>query len=194
MDSKQEYLPLPSPQMFGGKPLMEVLRDRESRREFSAEPLSDQILADLLWAAIGVNRPESGKLTVPNGRSRREIDVYLITAEAVYRYDIDGHVLVTTKRGDLRHLAGKQDFVATAPVNLVFVADLNKMPDLTLEQQLIYSAIDAGFCVQNVYLYCTSIGLATVARGSIDRQALGVALDFDKHHRIVLAQSVGYPA
>jgi nitroreductase len=181
-------------QMHGGRPLMDILRERESKREFSDRPLSQQTLANLLWAAIGINRPESGKLTVPNGRSRREIDVFVITAEAAYRYDIDRHLLHTVVRDDIRRLAGKQDFVPNAPVNLIFVADYAKMPELNPEQQLVYSSTDAGFCVQNVYLFCTSVGLSTVARGSVDREALGKALGLGPQQRIILAQSVGYPA
>ena len=185
---------LPPAQMHGGRPLMDILRERESKREFSDRPLSQQTLANLLWAAIGINRPESGKLTVPNGRSRREIDAFVITAEAAYRYDIDRHLLRTVVRDDIRRLAGKQDFVPNAPVNLIFVADYAKMPELNPEQQLVYSSTDTGFCVQNVYLFCTSVGLSTVARGSVDRDALGKALGLGPQQRIILAQSVGYPA
>lgn len=187
-------IPLPAPETTGGMPLMEAFKARESRREYSAKPIPTQVLANLLWAAIGISRPESGKLTVPNGRSRREIDVFVITAEAAYKYDIDRHALTVVLAEDIRALAGKQDFVPTAPVNLVFVADFRKMPELNTEQQLVYGSTDAAFCVQNAYLYCTSAGLSTVARGSVDREALGKALGLDAQQRIILAQSVAYPA
>lgn len=193
-DEANAVIALPPPEMHGGRPLMDVLRERQSNREFSNTPLPQQTLANLLWAAIGINRPDSAKLTVPNGRSRREIDVFIITAEATYRYDIDQHALHTVLCEDIRHLAGKQDFVPTAPVNLVYVADFTKMPELNVEQQLVYSSTDAGFCVQNAYLFCASVGLSTVARGSVDREALGKALGLGPQQRIILAQSVGYPA
>ncbi len=187
-------IPLPPPQTQGGRPLMDLLKERHSKREFSARPLPPQTLANLLWATIGVSRPESGKLTVPNSRERHEIDVFVITAEAAYRYDNKQHALLTVLRKDIRVLAGKQDFVATAPLNLVYVADYAKMPELNKEQQLVYGSTDAGFSVQNAYLFCTSAGLSTVVRGSIDREALGQALGLGPQQRIILAQSVGYPA
>ena len=51
-----------------------------------------------------------------------------------------------------------------------------------------------GFISQNVYLYCASAGLATVVRGSVDREALAAALKLSASQQIILAQTVGYPA
>jgi len=47
---------LPGPRMEGGKPLMQALKDRQSTRAFSSEKLPIQVVADLLWAAAGINR------------------------------------------------------------------------------------------------------------------------------------------
>ncbi|WP_237763320.1 nitroreductase family protein [Thiobacillus denitrificans] len=62
------------------------------------------------------------------------------------------------------------------------------------EDKAFYSATDAGFIAQNVYLYCASAGLAVVVRSLVDRDALGAAMGLGRHQRIILAQSVGYPA
>ncbi len=191
--SEISKITLPPPEKSGGKPLMEVLQARRSTREISSKPLPPQTLSNLLWAATGVNRPETGKRTAPSARDRREIDIYVVTAEGAYRYDNHEHTLTGVAAGDLRPLAGKQDFVFIAPVNLIFVADYMKMPDLDSEQQLIYSSTDTGFIVQNVYLFCASAGLAAVVRGSVDRASLGKALGLEAHQRIILAQTVAYP-
>ncbi len=187
-------IPLPPPHTEGGLPLMDTIRTRQSCREFAERPISQQLLSNLLWAAIGLSHPERGGLTVPNARSRREVDLFVITAEGTWRYDIDSHALKSVVTGDIRALAGKQDFVATAPLNLIYVADYARMPDLNTEQQLVYSSTDVGFSAQNVYLFCASSGLATVVRGSIDREALGQALGLTPQQRIILGQSVGHPA
>ncbi|MDP2057254.1 MAG: SagB/ThcOx family dehydrogenase [Thiobacillus sp.] len=182
------------PEMAGGKPLMQALKARHSTREFDGKPLPPQVLSNLLWAASGVNRPESGQRTAPSAHDWREIDVYVATAEGAYRYDPPTHTLKCVAAGDIRHLTGVQDFVATAPVNLVYVADLDRMSEASAEDKAFYSATDAGFIAQNVYLYCASAGLAVVVRGLVDRDALGAALGLGRHQRIILAQSVGYPA
>lgn len=185
---------LPAPQTEGGKPLMQALKARSSAREFSCEPLSLQLLSNLLWAATGINRPSSGKRTVPSARDWREIDVYVVVAEGAYRYDAQSHVLLPVAAGDLRQLTGEQGFVATVPVNLVYVANLDRMVDVGVDRQALYSGTDTGFIAQNVYLFCASFDLACVVRGSLDRNAISSALWLDKNQQVILAQSVGYPA
>lgn len=184
---------LPAPETAGGMPLMQALKARQSSREFADRALPPQLLSNLLWAANGVNRPDTGKRTAPSARDWREIDVYVVMAAGAYRYDAAKHVLVKVADGDLRHLAGKQDFVAAAPLNLVYVADLDRMSGASAEDKVLYSATDTGFIAQNVYLYCASAGLAVVVRGLVDREALGAALGLGKSQRIILAQTVGYP-
>jgi SagB-type dehydrogenase family enzyme len=185
---------LPPPQTEGGKPLMQALKERHSTREFSPEALPPQMLSNLLWAAAGVNRPATGKRTVPSARDWREIDVYVAMAEGMYRYDARANALQPVVARDLRALTGVQDFVATAPVNLVYVADLDRMEGAAAEQKEFYAATDAGFIAQNVYLFCASANLATVVRGSVERDTLAKAMGLAPHQRIVLAQTVGYPA
>jgi SagB-type dehydrogenase family enzyme len=185
---------LPPPQTEGGKPLMQALKERHSTREFSPEALSSQVLSNLLWAAAGVNRPASGQRTVPSARDWREIDVYVATGEGMYRYDTKANALQPVVARDLRALTGVQDFVAKAPVNLVYVADFDRMEGAAAEQKEFYAATDAGFIAQNVYLFCASANLATVVRGSVERDALAKAMGLAPHQRIVLAQTVGYPA
>ncbi|OJW91375.1 MAG: nitroreductase [Thiobacillus sp. 65-1402] len=185
---------LPPPETAGGMPLMQALQARHSTRAFGSQPLPPQLLSNLLWAANGVNRPDSGQRTAPSARDWREIDVYVTTADGAYRYDPPAHALIKVAAGDIRHLTGAQDFVATAPVNLVYVADFDRMSGAGAEDKMFYSAADAGFVAQNVYLYCASAGLAVVVRGLVDREALGAALGLGRQQRVVLAQSVGYPA
>ncbi|OGV45940.1 MAG: nitroreductase [Lentisphaerae bacterium GWF2_57_35] len=191
--SSAQDISLPEPRMEGGKPLLEVLKNRQSSREFSPEKIPQQTLSDLLWAAAGINRPASGQRTAPSARNWQEVEVYAVMEEGAYLYDAKAHRLKAVGEGDLRPLTGKQDFVATAPLNLVYVADTKKMKGVSSEDQPLYSGADTGFISQNVYLFCASEGLATVVRGMVDREALGAALKLSKSKKITLVQSVGYP-
>lgn len=185
---------LPLPETAGGMSLMQALQARHSAREFANRPLPPQVFANLLWAANGVNRPDTGQRTVPSAHDWREIDVFAVAADGAYRYDAPTHALARVAAGDLRALTGVQDFVAAAPLNLVYVADLDRMGGASAEDKAFYSAADAGCIAQNVYLYCASAGLAVVVRGLIDREALGAALGLGRQQRVILAQTVGYPA
>lgn len=185
--------PLPRPRIEGGMPLMLALNARHSTREFSIQLLSQQTLSDLLWAAGGVNRPESGKRTAPSARDWREIDIYVVTARGVQVYLPETHALNRVLERDVRAMTGRQEYPGMAPLNLVYVANYQRMTEADEEQKAFYAATDSGFMAQNVYLYCASSGLGAVVRAAIDRNALAVALGLGPHQHITLAQSVGYP-
>lgn len=186
-------IPLPVPRMAGGKPLLTALKDRQSSRAFSAKPLPMQLVSDLLWAAFGINRADSGKRTAPSARNWQEIDIYVTLAEGAYRYDAKSNVLRAVAKGDLRALTGRQPFVAKAPINLVYVADPAKMTGVGDDERVLYYGADAAFISQNVYLFCASEGLGTVVRGLVDRKVLAEAFKLPEALRVVLAQTVGYP-
>ena len=181
------------PQLNKGRPLMQVLKERSSSRSFSKEKLPLQVISDLLWAAFGVNRPETGKRTAPSAVNWQEIDIYVATSDGLYLYDAKAHMLKPILSEDIRAMTGRQEFVKDAPINLVYVADYSRMGTAPKEDKDLYSATDTGFISQNVYLYCASEGLATVVRGSIDRQALAKVMKLRSDQKVILAQSVGYP-
>jgi SagB-type dehydrogenase family enzyme len=185
---------LPQPRFEKGMPLMQALHARKSTREFSAEKLPAQELSDLLWAAFGVNRPETGGRTAPSTRNWQDIDIYVATADGLFLFDAKRHALEMIQAKDIRALTGTQDFVGSASVNLIYVSDFTRMDaDASQEDRKTAAAIDTGFIGENVYLYCASSGLATVVRGSIDKDVLAKAMKLKSTQWIVAAQSVGYP-
>jgi SagB-type dehydrogenase family enzyme len=185
---------LDPPQLTKGKLLMEALSERRSTRDFSDKELSLQELSDILWCADGINRKESGMRTAPSAMNRQEIDVYAVMKNGAYLYDAKKNELVPVAAGDHRKAAGTQDFVAIAPLNLVYVADFSKMGDKTDEAtKRLYAGISAGHCSQSVYLYCASAGLGAVVRAYYDQFELGNVLKLRRSQRIIIAQTVGYP-
>jgi len=193
----QELKPvkLSAPQTEIGKPLMQVFHLRQSTRIFDTKPLPLQELSNLLWAAYGINRPESGHRTVPSAMNWQEYDVYVVLKDGIYIYDAKLNSLIPVTSGDLREFAGKQDFVKTAPVNLIYVSNsarISKSGDLT-EDQKLFTAVDAGFIAQNVYLYCASQGLVAVVRGMFDHIKLAEILKLKPEQKIILTQTIGYP-
>ena len=175
---------LPSPRRTGGKPLMDALNARQSEREFSDKELNIQTLSDLLWAANGFNRET--KRTAPSSQDRQELDLYVFLKSGVYFYDAKNQQLIQKVKGDNQAKTGGQPFVAIAPVNLVFVANLDKASNRDA------ALIDCGFISQNVYLFCASEGLISVVRGSIDKGELHRLLGLNENQEALLGQTVGY--
>ena len=185
---------LPAPHMQGGRPLLDVMKDRHSCREFSSEPLSEQLLSDLMWCAFGVNLSAVEGRTTPSAENWQEITVYLAKSDGLFLFEPSAHALMRISRDDIRHQTGLQAYAAVAPVDLVYVADFSRAGASSEDERRLYSVADTGFIAQNVYLFCAAQGLATVVRGANDRPSLTAVMRLAPHQRIILAQSVGYPA
>ena len=190
----QETRVIKLPQPQEGGELIKALKSRSSSRAFSLRPLPQDLFSTLLWAAFGINRPATGGRTAPSAHGWQEIDVYAALPDAMYRYDAQAHALTMAVAKDLRPLTGVQDFVATAPLNFVYVADFSRMAGASAEDRTFFAATDAAVIAQNVYLFCAATGLATVVRGLVDRKKLAPAMGLKRDQRIVLAQTVGFPA
>ena len=191
----QEMKPvqLPDPKLDQSKPLMQAIKDRKTTREYSPENLTTQTLSNLLWAASGINRPDSGRRTAPSAKNWQEIDVYVATTTGMYLYDPKGNALVPIVTGDIRSLTYTQAPFKDAPIHLVYIADLEKMGEGEEGSKLVLAAMDTGFVAENVYLYCASEGLNTGFRVSIDKAKLAQALYLRPTQRIMGAQSIGLP-
>jgi SagB-type dehydrogenase family enzyme len=170
---------------------MEVLAKRASVREYDTTDISMQQLSNLLWASFGVNRPD-GRRTAPSASNKQEIDIYVLLKTGAYVYDAQNHKLVQVIKEDIRGQVTDKRF-ADAPVQLIFIADLSKRGESTEEAKSRTANIDCGYISQNTYLYCTSEGLVTRARGTIKRDVLISKLNLRADQAILLAHSVGHP-
>jgi len=188
---------LPAPDKTGGKPLMQVLNERQTIRTFTKDTLTRQQISDLLWAAWGINRADQKKHTAPSSSNRQEIDVYVALPAGLYLYTPETNILKQVNNKDLRKLSGTQDWVADAPVNLIYVADLGKLGkkegDVITDSNLLSSYANTAFIAQNVYLYCTSANLGSVVRGLVPRDQLSAEMGLRSNQRIILAHTVGVP-
>lgn len=185
-----ESLTLPPAEVGGGVPLMQALARRPSTCEFSPYQVPPQQLSNLLWSADGVYRSaDDTELPV-----QREIDVYVALAQGLFRYLPSVHALYPVLSTDLRGATGMRDFVDEAPVDLIFVADEERMEAVAPGVRETYAAAMAGAMAQNVYLYCASAGMAAVVRAWIDRDGLAQVMRLDGRQHIMLAQAVGYAA
>jgi SagB-type dehydrogenase family enzyme len=187
-----EPIHLPPPETRGGMPLMQALSNRMSTKEFTTKAIPPDQISNLLWAAFGINRPESGKRTAATAVNCQDIQVYVALENAAYVYKAEEHCLIPVVNRDVRSLAATQEYAKVAPINLVYVSDYGKMPESFKDKKPIYAAFHAGAISQNVYLYCASAGLGAVVRDSVDRAGLKEALNLSENQMVVMAQSVGY--
>lgn len=178
----------------GGLTIDEALRNRRSWREYNPGALSLEELSGIVWAAAGENRPEEGRLTAPSALALYPVRVYAFFAEGVYSYDAKMRKLVRVAEGDLRRLAGAQDFVYAAPLNLVYIADMSAYEgkNIPAEHVRYLCGQDAAGYAENVNLYTAGHGLKSITRGSAPETELLKALGLDPgRYFMALAQTVG---
>ena len=176
---------------------MQALNERQSIRAFTQENLTLQQLSDLLWAGWGINRADQKKRTAPSSRNLQEIDVYVSMQQGLYLYDAEANILKQINNKDLRKLCGSQDFVADAPINIVYVADMAKLNkkegDEIKDSDLLQSYANTAFIAQNIYLYCASADLGCVIRAIAPAVQLGIEMGLRSNQVITLSQTVGVP-
>jgi nitroreductase len=184
---------LPAAQMQGGKPLMQALQARSTNREIRPDKLADQVMANLLWAAFGINRPDTAQRTAPSAMNSQEIDLFVALPQGVYLYEPKTQQLKLVHSEDVRARTGGQPFVTNAPITVLLIADLARLTKAKPEAREFYAAFDAGCISQNIYLFCASEGLATVVH-ELDRGPLTRLLKLGPEQKIILAQAIGLPA
>ena len=184
---------LVSPEMDKGMAVILALKERKSVRSFSDRQLSLQELSNLLWAADGISR-EDGRRTAPSWANYQEFDIYVVREDGVFVYEPKKHELLPVAAGDYRKYAATQDFAVTAPINLIYIADMEKIKAGADENaKLMIASLDVGFIAENVALYATSVGMASRPRAGIRKEELAQVLKLRPEQKIILGHTVGYP-
>lgn len=208
IDPTAEKIELQAPAESGAT-LLQALRARSSVRSYTADELTVEQLSGILWAAAGENRPGTGKLTAPSAMALYPIRTYAVLPGGIYLYDSATHSLARVAEGDHRQLAGLQDFVYTAPLNIMYVADMAVFGDkwssgaakpedskggMPESDILRVCALDAaGYC-QNANLWAAGNGLGAVTRAGARGEEFLKAIGAPASYRFVLAQTFGIPA
>ena len=189
-----QVLSLPKPEIEKNQ-LMKSLNLRRTEKSFGSNELTQQMLSDLLWAGYGVNRSEDGKRTAPSAHDWQQIDIYVSDTKGLYLYDAQHNTLISVLTEDIRAMTGIQEYPRQAPISLIYVLDESKMDNRQPEQvKTNFSYATAGAIAQNVYLFCAAEGLNAAVRGDIERDELHKKMRLRNDQKILLAQSVGYPA
>ena len=172
--------------------VVQALATRHSTREFGAQKLTTQQLSNLCWAACGCTRGLNFR-TAPTAMNRQEVRLFVFTQDAAYEYLAKTNVLQKKAEGDHRDiLAGSQEFVKTAPVVLVMVADFDIYGKKD-EMSHLMCSVDVGNVSENINLYCQSVGLVTVPRATMDIQAVRKLLSLTENQLPLMNNPVGFP-
>ncbi len=185
----QETVQLPQPEIgMLGKSLGKILQERRSVREYQDKHVDLKILSTLLWAACGISDPASGKITAPSAVNMQDIKVYVCNKLGVALFNPKDNTLTqVSKENILQDLAAGQNFVLDAPFTLLLVSDQGNR-----RRNDQYGAMDAGYVSQNIYLACNALGLSTVARAMMNKDAIRTKLNLAEGVIVELNHPIGY--
>ncbi len=156
---------------------------RASAESFSSEEIPLQKIANLLWAANGINRGNA-KRTAPSAFNRQEIEIFVCSKNGVFSSEIGENSVALKKISgtDIRAkiLGPQSEKFDGAPVILLLVADLKKFLDFGLEAESskISCSIDCGAVMQNILLFCAENGLDSRPRMTMEKDAISKELAF----------------
>ena len=186
----QDAIQLPQPEVQKlNMSLGDALKQRRSYRDMTEQEVDLQTVSTILWAACGISDPASGKITAPSAVNMQDIKVFVCSQYGVCRYMPKDNTLVPVTTTDIRpSLAAGQDFAKKAPVALILVStkDNERMDNNR------YGGVDAGYVSQNIYLACTALGLHTVARAMMDKDAIKRELNLADTSIILLNHPIGF--
>lgn len=192
-----DALKLPPPASNGPLSLEEALARRRSHRTFTGEPLTMEMLSQLLWAASGVTDRE-GYRTAPSAGALYPLEIYLVTAAAFYHYEPRRHRLVTRIGRDLRHEVSRaaldQEAILEAPAVLVIAAVYERTAaKYGRARAERYVHLEAGHAAQNVLLQAVSLDLGAVPIGAFHDDRLHRVLGLPPNHDPVYLIPIGHP-
>jgi SagB-type dehydrogenase family enzyme len=188
-----QIIKLSPPDTLRGIPVMKALTHRASASSYDTAEMKINDISDLLWAANGINRPESGKRTAASSYNSQDIDLYLFLKTGVYIYNPKEHQIELLTSGDHRHLiAATQPFVNDARQIILLVSDISRFKKGEESEKLHWAAIDAGIVAQNIMIFCSSEGFLARPRVFMEKEKIRQVLNLNKDQHPILNIPVSY--
>ncbi len=174
--------------------LGQLLRERQSWRKYSQEPLTSLELSFLLFATQGVlaglGNGYASRRPVPSAGARHPYETYLGInrveglAPGTYRYLPFSHQLLLLEETDrlpelLTEANLGQKFVGNAAVTFAWACIPYRAEWRYMGHAHKNMLLDAGHICQNLYLAATALSLGTCAVGAYDQAAMDAIFELD---------------
>lgn len=169
--------------------VMDALQNRKSAKSFTEKVVSYKEIGNILWAANGINRPETGHRTAPSALNKQDVDLYVFTTQAAYKYDPKAHAMNLVVEGDNRALFTER---MKTPVIILLVTDVSKFDRGPEADRILMGAADAGLVSENISIYCAGAKIDTRVRASMDKAGLQKLLGLSEKQIPMLNHAVGY--
>ena len=158
---------LPQPSKSGGMALTEALARRRSMRTFTAKPLTQAEISQLLWAAQGIT-DDKGHRTAPSASAQYYLHVYLasptVSSSTFQRPPAQEAAKRRSACQTFRAAVGK-----TARFVLVIAGEYERATEkYGADKGPRVTNLEAGHIAENVLLQATALGLGAVPVGGFE--------------------------
>jgi len=160
--------------------LEESIFRRMSVREFTDDPVTDEELSTILWAAYGLR--DDGKRTVSAIDGIHAAVIYVLKEDAAYTYDALNHSLTLYKEGDYRDIVGWQ---YSAPIQLGLCWNTDKT-------DICYAGAELGEIGQNIHFMANALDLGTVVTAQGPNPAIA-PLGLPDNEEGMIVMPLGHP-
>lgn len=189
--------PLPEPAVTGAVSIEEAIARRRSVREFRREPLTPEQIGQLCWAGQGITDRSTGYRSVPSAGALYPMELHVMTAEGVSRYNPKDHALEQHLSGDRRRAVQRaslgQEMIGEAPACLVVTAVVERAAVKYRARAERYCYIEAGHIAQNILLQAAALELGGVPVGAFEDESLAEVLELPAGERVMYLLPVGKP-
>lgn len=175
--------------------LVDALRSRRSRREFTKRPLTPEELSWIVTSAVGITSG-GGRRVAPSGGALYPIETYVAAhrvdgiAPGLYHVGPGGRLLEQVRpgsvAGDLLMAGLGQSFLQEAPAVLVLTGVFQRSRWKYHERHYRFVCWEGGHISQNVYLAAEAAGLGACFVGSFLDGQLNDLLRVDGHEEAAL--------
>ncbi len=179
-------------EMHGGKPFMDVLREKQATHNIANRELEPHQLSLLFKAANGTAHPgELHNRTAIAPMDAQCVSIYVLAQQGVFIYDVEAHRLKKVEKSDYRNKITSDPTIHKAPIVILYVMEPTHMTNIKEENRSNFAYLQAGSIAQNICLYCASEDLATNLSYDLRKD------DFSKNMKIkasnlLFIQAVGH--
>jgi len=191
---------LPSPAARLGVDLVGAIQDRAVARTFVKKDLPQADLSTILWAGLGIRRPDAVSSATKANRNvsfsgdNPYINLYLLTDKGTWKYLAEKHSLQLKSGKDSRSAVSRAS-IPQAAFMILFTVDTAMTPAFLKANPAVFQLMahaTAGFAAQNIALTASALKLSTVIQYTLAPAGAAAAAGLGKQEIPLFILQAGY--
>lgn len=177
--------------------LLDAIGKRRSWRSFTSQPVAEDDIALMAWAAQGITDQGQQLRAVPSAMAAYPLRLYVATAGSLRLWDSAGNGFKVIRKADVRPRlveASGQQSVEQAPAVFIVTGQYGLLRKSMGEKAEMCVHLEAGHATQNLVLTATALGLGAVTAGAFEDSMVVEAIGAGKDETAFYLVPVGHRA